>query len=496
MSNLLSAVIESTERAVDAGEGRLDRFLATTSWRESLAVWLDPAPGDAPLDGPAIVHRLTVEIATLDEILSRQVDAILHAPAFQRLEASWRGLDYLVGNLEEEENTKIRVLAVSWKELVRDLERAIEFDQSQLFRMVYGAEFGTAGGEPFAVLLGDYEIHHRPGPKHPTDDLGALRSISQVAAAAFSPFIATAAPEFFGLDSWRDLERPINLARVFAQSEYTKWNALRRETDSRFIGLTLPRMLMRAPYGDDPYRVDGFCYREQIRHPKGGENLWGSAAYAFGAVLLRAFGECGWLAGIRGIDRGVYGGGVVPSQPIEYFATDAPGLVPKGSVEVIITDAREKELGDHGFIPLCQTHGTELCVFYGNQSIQRPKVHDHEAATVNAKLSAMLQYMFCVSRFAHYLKVIGRDRLGSFSTPADCERFMNKWLMDFATSNEDVSDEVQARYPLREANVKVREVPGKPGVYMSVIHLRPHFQLDQMTSSVKLVTELFSGQEL
>jgi type VI secretion system protein ImpD len=496
MSNLLSAVIESTKSTVDQAGGRLQRFLATTSWKESLVIWLDLPSGEAAPDRRALRGRLTADIAAIDEILGRQVDAIVHRRAFQRLEASWRGLEYLTGNLEEEENVKIRVLSLGWKELARDMERAIEFDQSQLFRLVYGAEFGTAGGEPFAVLLGDYEIRHRLGPDHPVDDLETLRSISQVSAAAFAPFIASAHPAFFGLDRWGDLERPIDLGRVFEQVEYTKWNALRRAEESRFVGLTLPRMLMRAPWGDDPYRADGFRYREEIGDSRGGDHLWGSAVFAFGAVLLRAFCECGWLAGIRGVDRGVFSGGLVPHHPVDYFETDAPGLVPKGSVEVIVTDAREKELGDHGFIPLCQTHSSELCAFYGNQSIQQPKAYANPVATVNAKLSAMLQYMFCVSRFAHYLKVIGRDRLGSFATPEECERFMNKWLMDFATSNENVSEEVQARYPLREAGVKVREVPGKPGVYMSVIHLRPHFQLDQLTSSVKLVTELFTNQDL
>jgi type VI secretion system ImpC/EvpB family protein len=433
---------------------------------------------------------LTAAIAVIDRQLNRQVNAILHHPVFQKLEAAWRGLSYLVHQVPEGENIKVRVLNVSWKELARDLDRALEFDQSQFFRKVYGEEFGTPGGEPFSVVVGDYEVRPRPAPGHPTDDITTLERIAAVAAAAFCPFIAAAHPALLDLESFTELELPLDLARTFAQADYLKWRALRESEDARFLGLTLPRILMRLPYADDNHRVDGFRFREEVGHPGRTQYLWGNAAFAFGTVLVREFAAAGWLAGIRGFRRGRPDGGVVSGLPVPSFATDRRGVAPTGSTDVLVTDAQDKELGELGFIPLCHRPGTEVAAFHGNQSVQKPRQHDREPATVNARLSAMLQYMLCVSRFAHYVKVLGRDKVGTFAGPAECGHYLSRWLDKYVTANDDAGPELRAKYPLREASVEVRARPDNPGVYLCIIHLRPHLQFDQVVTAVRLVTEL------
>jgi type VI secretion system ImpC/EvpB family protein len=489
--SLVESVVEASADNRDQAGEVLEQFLREPSPGQALALWLGRSTtAREGLTKGQVARRLNRDIARLDALLSEQVNAILHHSHFQRLEASWRGLHYLVRQVPEGENIKVRVLNLPWRELVRDLERSLEFDQSQLFRQVYSAEFGTPGGEPFGVLLGDYEIRPHPGPGHPTDDVAALAAIAGVAAAAFAPFIAAAHPSLLDLDSFTTLERPGNLARTFEQPEYLKWRAFRRLEDARFVGLTLPRVLMRRPYPDGGPRVDGFCFREEVEKPDRSQYLWGSAAYAFGAVLVRAFAQSGWLAGIRGVPPGLDGGGLVSGLPAPAFDTDRAGVAPRCSTDVVITDAQDKVLGELGFLPLCHCQDTEWAAFRGSQSVQQPTAYDEEAATVNARLSAMLPYVFCVARVAHYLKVISRDKLGSFQGPADCEAYLRRWLNGYTNVNENPSLEQRARYPLREARVEVRERPGKPGQYLCVAHLRPHFQLDQMLSAVKLVTEL------
>jgi type VI secretion system ImpC/EvpB family protein len=491
----LDAVLDATAAFLARPGGELDAFLNEPCHWKALAYWVSSS---LSLRGPNLKRRvaqlLNRDIARLDALLTRQVNAILHHPSFQKLEACWRGLHYLVQQTPEGENIKVRILNVTWKELARDLERAIEFDQSQLFRKVYGEEFGTPGGEPFGVLLGDYQIRHRPAPDHPMDDIATLTAIASVAAAAFAPFIAGVYPAMLDLTSFAELELPLNLPKTFEQLEYVKWKAFRDTEDARFVGLTLPRVLLRLPYKDDSSRVDGFRFREDVEDPSRSKYLWGNAAFAFGAVLVRAFAESGWLAAIRGVQRDVEGGGLVTGLPVHSFSTDKSGVAPKCSTEVVITDAQEKELGDLGFIPLCHCQDTELAAFYGNQSVQKPKQYDELPATINARLSAMLQYMLCIARFAHYLKVIGRDKLGSFIGPSDCEDHLRRWLMKYTTSNENAGPELKAQNPLREAKVQVRERPDKPGSYVCVAHLRPHFQLDQMATAVRLVTELAPSQ--
>jgi type VI secretion system protein ImpD len=489
-SNLLDSVLSVTPTAGPA-DSPLQHFVRERSPERALLLWaaiggFDPAPLSRR-DWQGVLNR---DIAVLDAIISDQVNAIIHHPRFQQLEASWTGLHYLVGQTDPDEKVIIRVLNLSWKELTADAERALEFDQSQLFRKVYNEEFDTPGGTPYGLLIGDYQVRHMPDAEHPTDDLGALASVAQVAAAAFAPFIASADPALFGIDDFADLDRPVSLARVFEQAEYVKWNALRQAEDSRFVGLALPRILMRAPYADDPVRTDGFRFAEDVDGPDRRRYLWGNAAYAFGAVVVRAFMESGWLAEIRGVKRGEDGGGLVLGLPTCSFGTDKAGIALKASTDLIVSEDLDKELGELGFIPLCHCKDTPYSAFYGNQSVQRPKTYDQAAVTMNAKISGMLQYVLCASRIAHYLKVLAREKIGSFAEAHELEEYLRRWVNDYVAPDAEASAEVKARFPLREAQVRVRERPGAPGNYMCEMHLLPHYQLDALTATVRLRTEL------
>jgi len=340
------------------------------------------------------------------------------------------------------------------------------------------------------VLVGDYEVQHRITPDHRTDDIAALKAMSGVAAAAFAPFIVGISPAMLGIDSFRDLTLPIDLAGTFRMPDYQRWKTLQEIEDARFIGLVLPRILMRHPYRDDGSRIDGFRFEEDVDRDDERGHLWGSAAYAFASVIMRAFSRSGWFTDIRGARRDTEGGGLVIDLPVPSFETDRPGIAMKYSTEIAFTERQEKELADLGFIPLSKAKDTPYSVFYSNQSAQVHKRYDTVAATVNARISSMLQYMFCVSRFAHYLKVLARDKVGSFSTPEECEVYLRKWLQGYCNANDRAGPETLARYPLREGAVQVSEPPGRPGIYQCTIHLRPHFQLDQVISEFKLVTEL------
>ncbi len=482
--SLLDRILGSNDQPAERRvTGLLDRFLAEPSPARALALWVGP---DALKSGArdAICRRLGRDLARLDELLNRQVNAILHHPNFQKLEGSWRGLAYLVNQVPEGMNIQVKVLNISWPALVRDLDRANDFDRSQLFRKVYDAEFGMPGGEPFGVLLGDYEIRNHP------NDLDALGKIAGVAAAAFAPFIAAAHPTLLELGTFTDLQRPINLGAAFAGPEFLKWRALREREDARFVGLTLPRVLMRMPYRDDSGRVDRFLFREDVSAADRSGYLWANAAYAYGSVLIRAFAAHGWLAAIRAIYPDQEAGGLVRGLPQHCFTTDHPGLVPRSSTEVQITDMQEKELGDYGFLPLCSCPDSGLSAFYGSQSIQKPQVYTDAGATVNARLSSMLQYMFCVSRFAHYLKVMARDQIGSHQEPAQLQDYLRRWLYEYVVGNSHASAAVKAERPLREAKVEVRPTPGQPGRFECAFFLRPHFQLDQLVSMIRLRTQL------
>lgn len=481
-------------RAVDMALDRddpvpLDAFLGERSAAAALAAWF--GPGLANLDTlDRLRAALDRDIAALDDLLTEQINAILHHRRFQALEASWRGVRSLVRQGETSEEVVIRLLNLTWPEICRDLERAIEFDQSQLFAKIYSEEFGMPGGRPFGVLLCDYAVQHRPSKDRPTDDVSGLKGLSQVAAAAFAPAVVGAAPELFGLETFRELGLPLDLKSVLREAEYQRWQRFQETEDSRFVGVVLPRILMREPYGDDPKAKHGFRYREDAAGMRLEDHCWGNAVYAFGTVLIRAYVQHRWFADIRGAQRDAVGGGLVTDLVVPDFDTDTSGVAQKFAVEVAISDMLEKDLDDLGFIPVNRCKDTPYLVFYGNQSVQRTGSYTTVAATANARLSSMLRYMFCVSRFAHYLKVQVRDRVGSFATPEDCERALQRWLHSYCLGNDDASQDQKARYPLREGSVQVRSVPGKPGSYQCVIHLRPHFQLDQVFSTFKLVTEL------
>ncbi len=419
-------------------------------------------------------------VAQIDHLISLQLNEILHHPAFQKLEASWRGIKYMMDQSETSSMLKIRVLNVSKKELLRDLQRAPEFDQSVMFKKVYEDEFGIFGGEPFGALIGDYEF-----TKHP-EDIELLEKVSQVAAGAHAPFLTAAAPELLNLDSFSQLGDPRDIGKIFDSTEFAKWKSFRASEDSRYVGLTMPRVLMRLPYGKDTKPVDDFNYEEGVDGTDHNKYLWGNAAYALGARLTTAFAQYGWCASIRGVE----GGGLVEGLPTHTFRTDEGDVALKCPTEVAITDRREKELADQGLIPLVHCKGTDYAAFFSVQSAQKPKKFDKAAANANARLSAQLPYILAISRFAHYMKSIMRDKIGGFMSRGQCQTFLTQWIMQYVTDDDQASAATKAKFPLREARIEVSEIPGKPGAYRAIAFLRPHFQLDELTVSLRLVAEL------
>jgi type VI secretion system ImpC/EvpB family protein len=465
------------------------RFLDATTVREALVALF----GELPAVGKSeIAAELNRQAGLLDVAINRQLNAILHHPGFQRLEASWRGLKYLHDCAIAEDDAKvvIRVLSATRRELERDFERAAEFDRSHLFQKVYEAEFGSPGGRPYGVLITDLDMRPFSSPDYPYDDLSILRSLAQVGAAAFCPVIASAHPSIFALDDFSDMDHRLNHAETFERKDYLHWRSLRDAEDSRFLGLVLPRVLMRAPYADDGTRVDRFCFHEDVTGPDRSKHLWGSAAYALGGVLIRAFAAAGWLADIRGVRRDEEGGGIVPPLAQCDFRTDSPGITPRSSTEINVTDDLERQLSDLGFIPLSHCPDTDLAAFYSVPSLQKPKKYDRAVATTNARISALLQHIFCASRFAHYVKVIGRDKIGKLIEAGEIENELQRWITKYVTADSEATRAVKARRPLREANVSVQAVEGKPGAFRCEMHLVPHYELDELATSIQLKTEL------
>lgn len=472
----------------------INEFIAEVDDRRALTFWLTHfcAPGSVRSTDD-IDHLIDHAIAKIDHQINDQLNAIIHHPRLQKLEASWRGLWYLATQIEGVKNAKLKFIDLSWAEITKDISRSMEFDQSHLFQKIYSDEYGTPGGEPYSVLIGDYEIRHKPSPDHPYDDIATLEGLSEIAAAAFSPFIAGASCEMFGLDKFSDLRLPLNLPAIFAQTEYIRWRNLRTKTDTRFIGLTLPRTLMRRPYRTTPGSYKGLFFYEKKTARKDDLYLWGNASYAFGGVLIREFGSVGWFGHIRGVPRDHMGGGLVTNLPCDAFATDPGESASKPVTDVVITDSIERDISNLGFVPLCQCYGTPFVAFYSNPSIQVTKRSSNKETEVNAKLAGMLQHVLCGSRIAHYIKVMIRDKIGSFLTAQECETYLRRWLYKYTTGREDLDWESQARYPLHEASVQVHEHPERPGHYMCVIHLVPHYQADQMMSELELVTELIQS---
>ncbi|GAB2191733.1 type VI secretion system contractile sheath large subunit [Sessilibacter sp. MAH2] len=437
--------------------------------------------------------ELVKSIAELDRKISNLIDHILHHPKFQRLEAAWCGLERLTHAATSSKKVKIKVLNASWRDVSKDIERAPEFDQSSLFELVYNREFGIAGGEPIGVLIGDYEICHKPIPGHPYDDIDTLKGISQVAAAAFCPFICGVRPEFFGIDEFEDLGIHIPFQEIFANKEYIRWQSLRDMDDSRFIGITLPRVLMRTPHLAREFPKSSLVYNETVAGPDAKKYLWGNAAFALGVILIREFIDVGWFSHIRGAPRDSLSGGLVIDFPKKYQSTDSNPHASQITTPILITDTLEHDLSELGLIPLSHCVHTDFNCFHSVPSIQRPKVYAKKSATANARISGLLQQMLCASRFAQYIKIIIRDKIGSYKSAKECERFLQDWLNQYATGREDLPWESLARYPLRQARVQVFEDPRTPGNYQSIIHLKTHYTVDHLVSELRLTTTLNLG---
>ncbi|MBV9496013.1 MAG: type VI secretion system contractile sheath large subunit [Acidobacteria bacterium] len=423
---------------------------------------------------------IQAQIARIDELLSGQLNEILHHPDFQKLEASWRGLHYFVMNTETSTRLKLRLLSASKAEIFKDLDQAIEFDQSQLFKKIYEEEYGTFGGYPYSLLIGDYEFGRHP------QDMALLEKLSGVAAAAHAPFIGGASPRLFDMDSFTELGNPRDLSKVFESSELIKWRSFQETEDSRYVTLALPHVLLRLPYGPNTVPTEDFKLVEDTDGRDHSKYLWGNAAYALGQRITNAFALYGWCAAIRGVE----GGGKVTGLPTHTFKTDEGDIALKCPTEIAITDRREKELDSLGFVALCHCKGTDYAAFFGGQTTQKPKTYDTDAANANARISARLPYLLAASRFAHYLKVICRDKIGSFQTKDTLAIFLNRWISSYILGTDDAGQDLKAQYPLREARIDVFDVPGKPGAYRAVAFLRPHFQLEELTASIRLVAEL------
>jgi len=419
-------------------------------------------------------------IADIDRLVSLQLNEVLHNPAFQKLEATWRGIKHLMDESETGSNLKIKLMNVSKKELLRDLQRAPEFDQSSFFKKVYEEEFGVYGGSPFAALVGDYEFGRG------AEDVELLEKISQVASAAHAPFLSAASPSLLNLEEFGQITGIRDVSKVFDSTEYAKWKGFRASDDSRYVALVMPHVLMREPYGKDTRQIEEFAFEEGVDGKDHSKYLWGNAAYSLAARLTQSFAKYGWCAAIRGVE----GGGLVEGMAFHNFRTDEGDLALKCPTEVSITDRREKELADQGLVPLVHCKGTDYAAFFSVQTCNKPKVYDKPEANANARLSAQLPYMLAMARFAHYLKAMMRDKLGSAMSRSQAEQYLNQWIANYVIMDDDAPQEVKAQRPLREARIEVTEVAGKPGALRAVAFMRPHFQLDELTVSLRLVADL------
>lgn len=430
------------------------------------------------VDGGA-KQALAARIAALDLLIAQQVNAVLHHEKFQRLEASWRNLHRLVGE-QDLTNMKVRVFNCRRAEMERDFRRSAGFDQSQFFKNVYESEYGTLGGTPYSFLVGDMEFDRSPR------DIQFLRDVSAVAAMAHAPFLASAAPRLLDLDSFTELDRPIDIAKVFATSEMAGWNALRDGPDSRYLVLTAPRTMVRSPWSPDAMPSGGFAFVEDVDGQDHDKYLWGPSSWALAGRIMASFSESGWPCAIRGTETG----GKIANLPLHTFRSPTGTRTSKCPTETTITDRREKELSNEGIVALCNARNTDYAVIFSGSTVNRPRRYVDEEANANGNLSASLPYVLACARFAHYLKAIIRDKVGGFRSGAEIQTLLSDWIAQYVTSDDNASHATKARYPLREARVEVQEVPGRPGAYAAVARLRPHFQLEQLTASLRLVAEL------
>ncbi len=434
------------------------------------------------------VRTIEAIIAELDRKLSEQLNVIIHNEDFKALEGTWRGLHHLVTNTETDETLKIRVMNINKNDLAKTLKKykGTAWDQSPLFKKLYEQEYGMPGGEPYGCLIGDYYFDHSP------PDVEILNGMAQVSAASFAPFFAAAAPSMMNMGSWQELADPRDLTKIFQTQEYAPWRSLRDSEDSKCIGLTLPRFLARLPYGARTNPVEEFDFEEDAEGGDHSKYVWSNAAYAMGVNIGRAFKLFGWCARIRGVESG----GMVEGLPCHTFPTDDGGVDMKCPTEIAITDRREQELAKNGLIPLSHWKNTDYAVFVGAQSLNKPQEYDDPDATANARLNARLPYMFALCRFAHFLKSIVRDKIGSFKERVDMERWLNNWIIKYVEPDPtNATEEAKARRPLAEAHVVVEDVEGDPGYYSAKFYLRPHYQLEGLTVSLRLVTKLPSAKK-
>ncbi len=451
-------------------------------------------PSDADkLKGAAA--RIDERVAEVDRLLGLQLDVIMHSSDFQKLESTWRGLNYLVMRTETGAMLKLKVLNASSKNLLDDLTKAVEFDQSALFKMIYEDGYGIYGGLPYSVLVGAYEFGRHP------NDMTLLGKLAEVAAASHAPFIAAAYAKLFDLDSFENLSKPRDLQKIFESVELANWTEFRKSEDSRYVTLTLPRVLLRLPYGPDTVPTEGVNYREIVGkeveieaegkkstalQPDAHAFLWGNPAFILAERITNAFALYGWTAAIRGVE----GGGLVGGLPVYTYPSDSGDVQMICPTQVAITDRREKELNDLGFMAICHCKGTSQAAFFGGQTTNLPKKYLTDLANSNAQISAMLPYIMAASRFAHYVKVIMREKVGSFMTRGNVESFLNSWISQYVLLDDNAAQVMKAAYPLRAALVNVTDVPGSPGSYRATLFLKPHFQLEELTTSIRLVAEL------
>ncbi len=468
--SLLEQAISATKQTERSRSEELLRTLTeqalegTVTWDRNLSVTINSA------------------IDAIDKAMSKQLAVILHSEKLQKLEGSWRGLHHLVMNSETGSSLKIKVFNAKKKEVAKDLDKAVEFDQSQTFKKLYETEFGSPGGEPYGALIGDFEFTNHP------DDVDMLTNMSQVAAASFCPFISAADPSLFGFEDWTELSKPRDLEKIFDSVEYAKWSSFRKSDDSRFVNLVMPRTLSRLPYGAATKPIETFEFEEFDSKGEPGHDqfTWMNAAYVMGTKLTDAFAQHGWCTAIRGAE----GGGKVEGLPTYNFVSDDGDVDMKCPTEVGITDRREAELSSLGFLPLCHYKNTDYSVFFGAQSVQKPAKYDAPAATDNAAISARLPYIMATSRIAHYLKVMGRDKVGSFLEASDAENWLNRWILNYVNGNPQSGAEMKAKYPLAEARVEVKEIPGQPGAYNAVAWMRPWLQMEELTASLRMVARI------
>ena len=444
------------------------------------------ALGQTALISDDAVKTIESMVAEIDLKLSEQINLIMHHEDFQKVEGTWRGLSYLINNTETDENLKIRVLNLSKKDFGKTIKKfkGTAWDQSPLFKKMYEDEYGTPGGEPYGCLVGDYNFDHTP------QNVEILKGMAEIAAAAHAPFISAADPGLMNMETWQELGNPRDLTKIFQTAEYAPWRSLRDSEDSKYIGLTMPRFLSRLPYGAKTDPVEEFDFEEDSEGADHSKYCWSNAAYAMAVNINRAFKLYGWCSQIRGAESG----GMVEGLPCHTFPTDDGGVDTKCPTEIAITDRREAELAQNGLMPLSHWKNTDYAVFVGAQSLHNPAEFDDPDATANANLGARLPYLFAICRFAHYLKCIVRDKIGSFQERADVEKWLNEWITNYVTTDPTASEDVKARYPLSAAEVVVEDIEGNPGYYSAKFFLRPHYQLEGLTVSLRLVSKLPSAK--